>query len=356
MDYLTLTVMVLLLALLPLIVINVYILTYDKQSKIFKIILLSVSLLFGIFYFYVIRIYQNKPMAFKPDEFGILLIDNVSDNTEIQLDYKSLKKLLDNIKLEDHNVPMKSVRVIIVKADNEFFNDPYVMKSFVFKQLAEYNGSLAVLFNHVFGPSIQSTALLANRIVQQGFPKDTFQFDALPSKLPEILKRNIEPIIFFKKDEQTFTEVDTTNLVSSVNRIIISNHYYDKGTEILKKAIDIRNSSLDKRLQIQFAEKELKRAIELDSTSDKSYALLGYIKSFEENKFDVAAVYYQKAKEIEPESYSHTLNLAQTYYFGGRKQDAIQLLKDYLDKYEGIIQDDIKMYMRGLLKSYERKE
>ena len=82
--------------------------------------------------------------------------------------------------------------------------------------------------------------------------------------------------------------------------------------------------------------------------------MLAYIKNTEESKHDSAAIYYEKAKKVQPQNYGYTWNLAQTYYLAGDGEKAINTLKEYLDKYGSTIEDvSQRLEMEKLLRSFQ---
>lgn len=353
-HYLTSTFLILLLALTPLIIININTILYSNRSVILKGILLTISVIFILVYYYIINNALIEQKTFAADEFGILFYDNVSGKTNVKINKKNFKKMLESIK-PDSATSIKSVRVQTPAKNYEFFDDPILMKSFITNEINEFNASIAILFHKIVSRSVCLKLHIAPRLIQSGFPKDTLEFYALPAALSEILKINIEPIVKFKRDVP-FVELGRTKTPKSkVERMIASNHIYNEGIEKLKQAIDIPDYSPERRAQFQSVEHELKRAIELDPSNDKSYAMLGYIKLYEQSDYDSAAIFYEKAKQIHPESYSHTLNLAQNYFHSGRKQDAIRILKDFLEQYGERLEDEyIKIEMRRLIRNWEK--
>lgn len=84
--------------------------------------------------------------------------------------------------------------------------------------------------------------------------------------------------------------------------------------------------------------------------------MLAYIKTYR-SKHDSAVIYYEKAKQIQPQSYAYTWNLAQSYFLASEKEKAINTLKEYLDKYANTIEDvSQRLEMEKLLRSYQENK
>jgi len=344
--------MFLLFALLPLVLVNIFILKSDTQTRLFKGIVVVVSVFFLAGYCYYIWTNTTEQKPFGAKEFGVLLYDNISNTTRIRINKKTLKRMLEHIRPRGSNL-IQSVRVELSEKSYEFFHDPKLAASFILNELNEYRGSVGVLFHKIVGNKVHSKLYIAPGLRRQGFPKDTVSFATTPDQLPQVLRANVESIVRFKKGLAAATDQPPK---TKVDQIITSNQIYQEGTRILRKALDIKINSSRRKQQLQLAEQQLRAAVKIDPGNDRSLAMLGYIKLHEESDYDSAAMFYEQARRIHPENPYHTMNLAVNYYHSGRGQEAIRILKEYLEKYgETLEYEYIKMEMERLISSYQKK-
>lgn len=335
----------------PIILVNIYFIFEKEGSNKFKIFLPAFSSIFIILYCYVFLFLMPYRYSlikkFNDEEFGIFVYCNIEKELETCIDIKQIMKKLKDIKFKSLRIK-KSIRVEkldqIEKPNSEYdFNDQ------VQKTMMELNASAAITIQKIIGDSIYSRIYSTSKFTEYGLPKTIFNIISSPIKLADILKDNIEALLAITNTDS----IENVEPVTVVAKAKISNLYYERSTIILDKVFDNSENLAERQAKVKQAEIILKKSIELDSSNDKSLALLAYIKNIEESKHDIAAAYYEKAKQLQPKNYAYTWNLAQSYYLAEEVDKAINILDNYLKDYGESIEDKSQKWeMEKLLKSY----
>ncbi|MFX0139804.1 MAG: tetratricopeptide repeat protein [Candidatus Hodarchaeota archaeon] len=341
-----------LISIIPIILINLYFILEKEISPRFKIILPVFSSIFIIAYCYIFLFFIPSKYVvikkFSDEEFGILLYDTIEKDSKIRIDLKNIRKRLKQIKTKTL-IMNKSIRIEMLNGvkvpDSEVDFDAFIQK-----EINNLNASIGIVLYKVIDDSVYSKIYSTSKFIESGLPKTVFMIISSPFKLADLLKENIESLL-------TITKIDSLDIVepvTPVEKTIVSNLLYERSTKILEKIFDIPEDSPERHEKIKKAETELKKSIKVDSLNDRSLAMIAFLKNIEESKHDSAAIYYEKAKQIQPQSYAYTWNLAQSYYLAGVQGKAINTLKEYLDNYGNMIEDvPQKLEMEKLLRSYQ---
>lgn len=341
-----------LISIIPIVLINLYFLLEKDINRKFKIILPVFSSLFIIAYCYVFLFLLPSKFVvikkFNDEEFGILLYHNINGVSKDGIELKKIRKKLTEINPAS-SATMKSIRIEML-SEVKPFDSEIEFNEFIKKEISNLNASVAIVLQKVGRDSAYSKIYSASRFMESGLSKTVINIISTPAKLANILKENIESLLIISKAD-TLTNDNPTTMVQ---KVIISNRYYTQSTKILEKVIDIPKDSPEREEKVRQAVAELKKSIQLDSLNDKSLAMLAYIKNTEESKHDSAAFYYQKAKQVQPQSYAYTWNLAQSYYLSGETAKAVRTLEDYLEQYGNLIEDvSQRLEMEKLLRSFQ---
>lgn len=127
------------------------------------------------------------------------------------------------------------------------------------------------------------------------------------------------------------------------------------GTLFIKKAAFFDKGSNERNNLINEAEEKLEQSIQQDSFNHSSYFQLGWIKCVEKDSPQEAVTNFLKAVELQPDNYKYVWDLAQAYYFSGRRTRAIEVLENFLSKYGSQINGIEKMEMEKILERYKQK-
>ena len=344
-----------LLSIAPIILINIYFILEKDITKKFKIILPVFSSLFIIAYCYIfLFLIPSKFVVikkFEDEEFGILLYNNIKNELEMNIDLKNIRKKLEEIKTKILNLN-KSIRVETLN-ETKTYDTENEFDEFIHNEIRNLNASVAIVIQKAIDDSVYSKIYSTSRFIERGLSKTVFKIVSSPFRLADILKENVESLL-------TITKIDSLDIVepvTPVQKTIVSNLHYERSTRILEKIFDIPEDSPERHEKIKKAETELKKSIKVNSLNDRSLAMIAFLKNIEESKHDSAAIYYEKAKQIQPQSYAYTWNLAQSYYLAGEREKAILTLENYLEQYGNMIEDvSQKLEMEKLLRSYQENK
>jgi len=341
-----------LISIIPIILLNLYFLLEKDINRRFKIVLPVFSSVFIIGYCYVFLFLLPSRFVvikkFSDGEFGILLYNNIDEISKDRINLKKIKKRLEEI----DPVTSKMNKSIRIETLNEVkhYESEMEFNEFIKKEISSLNASVTIVLQKIVEDSVHSRIYSASKNKDSMLSKTVVNIISSPFKLAEILKQNIESLLAISK---TGT-LDMNKPTTAVEKVIIASRHYEQSTKILEKVIDIPKDSQERQEKVKQAQAELMKSIQLDSLNDKSLAMLAYLKNTEESNHNSAAIYYQKAKQVQPQSYAYTWNLAQSYYLAGETAKAIRTLEDYLEQYGNLIDDaSQRLEMEKLLRSYQ---
>lgn len=287
---------------------------------------------------------------FKDHEFGILLYSNIEKESKAIVDLKRVKKKLEEIKILPSNLN-KAIRIEKID-DSKNTSSELEFNDFILREIINLNASVAIVIHRFISDSIYSEININEKLIKTGIQRVAFKIISSPFRLADVLKDNVESLLKLTMIDSI--EVEIVEPKTNIERAITSNRHYEKSTIILERIFEVPNGSPERKKRIEQAESELKKSIQLDSLNDKSLAMLAYIQNTEMGNHDNAAIYYERAKKVQPHNFSYTWNLAQTYYLTGETEKAILTLEEYLMQYgKGIKDASQKMEMEKLLRSFQ---
>jgi tetratricopeptide (TPR) repeat protein len=350
---LTLRILIMILALVPLVLVNYFIRENPSSTPKFKKGLAVFSFLFALLFCAVYLRFVPIPANHKPgpDEFGVLFIEFGHQDQSHKDLHERLAQQLNHIEVSD-SLPYRAIHSVLLRFDERaaMSVEPATVAGAL---MAEWNASLACLCSPASANSIRERIIISRELIAKGFHRGAIELTLAPDEFIESMMGNMKALWEFANGKR-YSDIDDFSQLPSVVQTLVSAEQFQRGTQLIAELGRMPANGPTNDQIIQEAEAALHKAATIDSLNDRAYDMLGWISWSYRKDRQRAQEFYEKAQRIQPDNYQYTWNLAQHYEMLGKREAAVAVLQDYLTNYEKNLDPSQSSAMKLLLNSYQR--